>query len=187
MNELWLNLTDVIVQPTQAFRRLRDRPLVGWALVVVLVSQVVGMLNEPTGFESLDPQIPGWLTTILAVPFWLLGALVFLLVGRALKGSGSYASLVSTTGFAQTPGIFYAPLALVGAVAGDWITWLGGLIIMVWQLVLGVIALREALHLSTGRAVGTILLSGLIIAIAIGVLAFVLALLIGFAISPFAV
>ena len=61
-------------------------------------------------------------------------------------------SFLRTLGFAQAPGVLYvaAALPLIG--------WLARAVVGVWILFAGIVAIREALDFSTGRAVLTALI-----------------------------
>lgn len=98
-----------------------------------------------------------WVTVDLLEPlvFWLVGSAFAYMVGatffRGPETRTDYREVLRTTGFAFTPGLLrslaFVPPPLLGlslTVAGD-----------VWMLVCGVVAVRQALDFTTGRAIGT--------------------------------
>lgn len=93
---------------------------------------------------------------------WLLWSAVTYWIGTSLfKGEATLGELLRTIGFAQAPGL----LALLGI-----IPFLGGLIaltVAIWTLVAGIVAIRQALDVTTGKAVLTAILGWLTLVIPI--------------------
>ncbi len=96
---------------------------------------------------------------------WLVWAGITYLIGdKILGGTATWGELLRTLGFAQSPGI----LAVLGL-----IPLLGGivrLVLAVWVLIAGVIAIRQALDFSTGKAIATAVIGWLAIAIPLAIL-----------------
>ena len=89
---------------------------------------------------------------------WLLWSGVAYLIGeKVLGGTATWGELLRTLGFAQAPGI----LSILAIVPG--LRWAVLFVVWIWTVVTGVIAIRQALDFSTGKAVATALLSGLVI------------------------
>lgn len=89
-------------------------------------------------------SIVGWLVWA-AITYWI-GSTIF----RVPETEATYGQLLRTLAFAQSPGAIKVL---------SFIPILGGLIVLVaavWTLVAGVIAVRQALDFSTGRAIGTV-------------------------------
>lgn len=133
-----------------------DRTATSQAAMVVLavaVASAIGNYGEGS---------PGMLAGVLgAFTGWLIWAGVTNLVGtRLLGGTADWGELLRTLGFAQAPGV----LAILGVVPlfGGFI----GLVVSIWVLVAGVIAIRQALDVSTGKAVITALLSMVVVFVA---------------------
>lgn len=84
---------------------------------------------------------------------WLLWSLITYVVGVSLfkteETEADYGQLLRTLGFANTPGIlgFFVFIPILG--------YLVSLVVLIWTLVAGVIAVRQALDFSTWRAIGT--------------------------------
>ena|SRR5215213_913641 len=81
---------------------------------------------------------------------WVAWSYITYWVGTSIfKGVATPGELLRTVGFAQTPGVLNI-LAII--------PFLGGIVVFVvwiWQLIAGIIALRQALDITTGQAVIT--------------------------------
>jgi len=104
-----------------------------WGLLVGLVASVIG-----------------WL--VWSFFAYIIGTKVF----KAPETSATWGELLRTIGFSNSPGIFRF---------FSFIPFLGGLISFaasVWALIAGVIAVRQALDFSTGRAIATCIVGWII-------------------------
>lgn len=132
-----------------------DRSATGQAAAVVAmvaVAQAIGSAGEGA------PGIIGGL--VAALLGWLIWSGVAYLIGdKLLGGTATWGELLRTIGFAQSPGVFTV-LAIVPVVGG-----LIRFIIAVWILIAGIIAIRQALDFSTGKAVLTAVIGWLALAI----------------------
>ncbi len=98
---------------------------------------------------------------------WLVWAGVTYLIGdKLLGGTATWGELLRTLGFAQTPGILVV-LAFLPVIGG-----IVRLVVAVWVLVAGIIAIRQALDFGTGKAVLTAGLGWLAVAIPAALLGF---------------
>jgi hypothetical protein len=87
---------------------------------------------------------------IMAFLGWIAWAYITYFVGTSLfKGQATPGELLRTIGFAQSPGVLNI-LAFIPVVGG-----LVSLAVFVWSIIAGVVALRQALDISTGQAVIT--------------------------------
>ena len=120
-------------------------------VAIVAVASVLGSLGSPGAniVAGLSSALLGWL-------IW--AAVTYLIGDKLLGGTASWGELLRTLGFAQAPGIFYvaAALPLLG--------WLVRTVIVVWILLAGIVAIREALDFSTGKAILTALIGWLALA-----------------------
>lgn len=117
------------------------------AAVVVMVAVASGIGAAGGGLSSIV------LAPVTAILGWLIWAGVTYLIGDKLfGGTATWGELLRTLGFAQAPGILYllAILPLVGFFVR--------LVLPFWMLAAGVIAIRQALDFSTGKAVLTVLI-----------------------------
>ena len=122
-----------------------DRSATGQALVVVILVAIcsgIGSINR--GSSSILVAV------IMGVVGWLIWSGVTMLVGTKLfGGTADWGELLRTLGFAQSPGVLalFAIIPILGVVVM--------LLVGLWQLVAGVIAIRQALDFSTGKAIAT--------------------------------
>jgi hypothetical protein len=133
-----------------------DRTATGQAagvVALVAVASVVGAMGRGTGgmVGALVGALAGWAV-------W--SAVTYFVGTRMFGGTADWGEMARTIGFAQTPGL----LAIFG-----FIPILGGLIgfvAAVWMLACVIVAIRQALDFTTGRAIGTAVL-GFIVLVAI--------------------
>ncbi len=147
----------------------RDTGATGQAAVVVglvAIASAVGSAGEGLG-DMLVTLVGAYLG-------WLLWSLVTYLIGdKLLGGTATWGELMRTLGFAQSPGVLRAlgiipilgPVVLFG--------------VMIWMLVAGIVAIRQACDFSTGRAILTAVLGWLVYVVATVFLAAILGVQIG--------
>ena len=141
-----------------------DRGATGQAFVVVVLGAIcVGIGNA---FQSGTPGLLAGL--IGAVLAWLSWSAVTMFVGtRLFGGTADWGELLRTLGFAQSPNV----LAILGIVPV-----LGRLVIFVvaiWTLIAGIIAIRQALDISTGKAILTAIVGwivGIVLSMILGMI-----------------
>lgn len=148
-----------------------DTSLNSQALLVVIIVAIASGLGSLLGgliggsglVAAITGLIVGILLTVLGYYIW---AYLTLLIGtRLFGGTADLGEMLRVIGYANAPnalGFF------------SFIPILGGLIALVgslWALVAGVIAVREALDLDTGKALLTVLIGWLVV--------FIVSLLIG--------
>jgi len=152
-----------------------DKTAIRQAAVVVLIYSIcagigaglVDVWDEGVGHFFLSLSVG----LISALVFWLLWSLITYFIGtRLFRGpqtSATYGELLRTIGFAATPGILMIFV---------FIPYVGGLvyfIVWVWMLIAMVIAVRQALDFTTWRAIGTVVVGGiiyLVVALIIGLI-----------------
>ena len=115
---------------------------------------VVGLVAVASAIGGAGAGAPGFFGGLIAAFVgWLAWSGITYLIGdKLLGGTATWGELLRTIGFAQSPGILYV-LAIVPLVGG-----LVRVIVLVWLLVAGIIAIRQALDFSTGKAILTALL-----------------------------
>lgn len=118
---------------------------------------VVGIVAIASGIGGAQQGAAGIFGGLIAAFLgWLLWSGVTYLIGdKLMGGTATWGELLRTIGFAQSPGVLY----LLGVVPV-----VGGLIrigVAVWLLVAGIVAIRQALDFSTGKAIVTALLGWL--------------------------
>lgn len=132
-----------------------DASATAQAALVVGITAVASAIGAAGGGAA---EILGGL--IAALVGWLVWSGVTYLIGdKLLGGTATWGELLRTIGFAQSPGVLYvlAIVPVLGAIVR--------LAVMVWILVAGIIAIRQALDFSTGRAVLTAVLGWAVMAL----------------------
>jgi hypothetical protein len=125
------------------------------ALVVTMVAiaSAIGGLGE--GGRGI---VSGVIVSILG---WLLWSAIAWVIGdKVFGGTATWGELLRTIGFAQSPGILLI-LGIIPVLGG-----IVGFVVSIWLLVAGIIAIRQALDFSTGRAILTAVLGWIPMAIA---------------------
>jgi hypothetical protein len=140
-----------------------DTTATGQAAAVVAIMAVASAIgNVGRGGEGALAAL------ITALVGWLIWAGITYFIGtRFFGGTATWGELLRTLGFAQSPGVLYV-LGIIPL--------LGGLIqfaVGIWILVAGIIAIRQALDVSTGKAILTAIVGWLVVVI-LGVLVAVL-------------
>lgn len=138
-----------------------DTTATGQAAGVVVIVAVCSALGGVGGGGTAI--VGGLIASLLG---WLLWAAVTYLIGdKLLGGTATWGELLRTLGFAQSAGVLYI-LAIIPLLG-----WLIRAVVMVWILVAGIVAIREALDFSTGKAVITAVIGWLALAILTALLA----------------
>ncbi|MEN8184384.1 MAG: YIP1 family protein [Myxococcota bacterium] len=122
-----------------------DASATSQAAVVVTLAAIASAIGAAGGgpaglFGGLIGALLGWL---------LWSGVTYLIGDKLLGGTATWGELLRTIGFAQSAGVLYVLAA---------IPVLGGVIrlaVMVWVLVAGIIAIRQALDFSTRKAILT--------------------------------
>lgn len=128
-----------------------DRTATGQAAgVVALVAIATAIGSVGSGSAGI---IGGLVSAFVG---WFIWAAVTLFIGtRIFAGTADMGEMLRTLGFAQVPGVLKV-LAIVPILG--WIVWV---VAGIWMLVCGVVAVRQALDFTTGKAIGTVLLGWL--------------------------
>jgi len=122
------------------------------AAVVAMVAVASGIGAAGEGLSSVVFAPVG------ALLGWLIWAGVTYLIGdKILGGTATWGELLRTLGFAQSPGVLY--LLAVIPVVGFFVR----IVLPLWMLAAGVIAIRQALDFGTGKAILTAILGWLAI------------------------
>ena len=122
-----------------------DEKATGQAAVVVIIVAICSAIGAVWGGGPSIIVAP-----ITAVIGWLLWAAVTYVIGdKLLGGTATWGELLRTIGFAQSPGVFliFGIIPILGGLVR--------LVVAIWLLFAGVIAIRQALDFSTGKALLT--------------------------------
>src|SRR5947207_2059316 len=138
------------------------------ALTVVVLAAVasgigaalaLALAGRPTG--AIAALVGGVIAELIG---WAVWSYVMYFVGtRLFHGTASYGELLRTLGFAYVPGVLLI-LRFIPVLGG-----LIALVVGIWRIITGFIAVREALDVTSGKAVGTIVIGiiGYVIVVAI--------------------
>jgi hypothetical protein len=122
-----------------------DEQATGQAAVVVIIVAVCSAIGA---IWRGGPSII--LAPVGAILAWLLWSAVTYVIGdKLLGGTATWGELLRTLGFAQSPGVFmiFGIIPLLGGIVR--------IAVALWLLVAGIVAIRQALDFSTGKAVLT--------------------------------
>lgn len=137
-----LTLNPTLYEEVEADQSATTQALI--VVIIVAIANAAGLLIGHGG--------PGGILTgvVSALVGWVVWSYVTYWIGTKLfDGVATPGELLRTLGFAQTPRIFNI-LAFIPIVGG-----LIRLVVFFWLLVAGVIAIRQALDFSTGKAIAT--------------------------------
>lgn len=179
----------IIFSPAQTLRTISDNKPWAYGIVVFLVVMTFTMIVN-RGIYVMEPveqvlSIPSgflWLGALIGIIFSLILLFImaglYSLLGEIIYQSGNGSGLLASLGFASLPGIFGPPLQYIAILADlNPLSMLISFAITIWLLVLQVIAIREALRLSTGQATFLFIIPLLITIIIVGgILVFALSL-----------
>lgn len=129
-------------------------------VAIVAVSTGIGQLRD-NGILGLVLGIVGGLVG------WVVWAAITYFVGKTIFKTANtrvtMGEMLRTLGFARSPGVlnFLGVIPVLGVIVL--------LITGIWTLITGVIAIRQAMDFSTGRAIGTAIIGWIISAIITGI------------------
>lgn len=118
-----------------------------WVIVLASLAQGLGGLQAPS-----IPALLGGLVgiTLAGLLGWVVGTGVIWLIGvRMMGGTSDYAELLRTVGFASAPKVLF----LIGVLPLGPASYLLGLLVLILTTVASVLAVRQALDVTTGRAI----------------------------------
>ncbi len=160
-------LFDLIFKPGAALRKIsREKPVSAAMLITFLATFAVVMsvllTFSPARQNMLAAVLFGASISLLRLIFLLVLSLFVFLVSRLLLGKGSYMALFSSLGFIQFILVFLPVIEAIGSMQGgaEFISiWLRNAV-YIWLVIMVVLAVKESLKISTGRAVLSLILTG---------------------------
>lgn len=173
-------LFQVLASPLKAFQEVSKRKPLGWAMMIAVFIAIVLSLtylpNPPELVEIIFDMEKGSFNFAVAVFLWVIIFLtalfieggIFHLIAILLRGRGNYFGMVCGLCFACFPFVFFAPLTLLRALLGAngiILYPIGSLLLFLWILVLGIIAIHQNYHFSLGRAITTYFIPGILLVI----------------------
>jgi hypothetical protein len=129
---------------------------------------VVGVVALAGAIGGVDEGFSGVVVGLLAAFIgWIIFAGLTYFFGTQLFGTPTtnttFEAVLRTLGYARVPGI----LSIVGFI--PIFGWLVAFIGSIWAIVTAVIAIRQSLNISTGRAVVTAIIAGIASGIVVGI------------------
>ena len=125
-----------------------DTQATGQAAVVVVIVAVCSAIGAVwRGGPSII------IAPVSAIVGWLLWSAITYVIGdKLLGGTATWGELLRTIGFAQAPGVLmiFGIIPLLGGVVRA--------VVVIWLLITGIVAIRQSLDFSTGKAIVTALL-----------------------------
>ncbi len=129
-----------------------DRTATGQAAGVVALVAIAGAI----GSYGMGGVVGSVGQIIYAFIGWVIWAGITLLIGtKVFGGTADMGEMLRTLGFAQAVGV----VKVLGII--PILGWIASLAAGLWMLVCGVVAIRQALDFTTGKAIGTVLLGWL--------------------------
>jgi hypothetical protein len=118
-------------------------------VALVAVASAIGSYGLGGVYGSLGQLVSAFIG-------WVVWSAVTLLIGtKVFGGTADMGEMLRTLGFAQSVGV----IKVLGIV--PLLGWIAGLAAGIWMLVCGVVAVRQALDFTTGKAIGTVILGWL--------------------------
>ncbi len=132
-----------------------DTTATGQAAGVVALVALAGAIG---GFTEAGYGVLGGV--VWSFIGWFIWSAVTLFIGtKVFNGTADMGEMLRTLGFAQSVGI----LKVVGFV--PLLGWIASIVVGIWMLVCGVVAVRQALDFDTGKAIGTVVLGWLVMVV----------------------
>jgi len=132
-----------------------DTTATGQAAGVVALAALAGAIG---GFNEGGYGVIGGV--VWSFIGWYIWSAVTLFIGtKVFNGTADMGEMLRTLGFANAVGV----LKVVGFV--PLLGWIASIVVGIWMLVCGVVAVRQALDFDTGKAIGTVILGWLVMVI----------------------
>jgi hypothetical protein len=112
--------------------------------------------------------VGGVIAAIVGWAIWT--AIVYFIGTRLFGGTATWGEVLRTVGFANSPGVLRI-LAFIPVLGG-----LIGLLVSIWTIVTTVVAVRQSLDISTGKAIVVSIIGGIVAAIVVGLILAALAI-----------
>jgi hypothetical protein len=125
-----------------------DTTATGQAAVVVALSAIASGIGMWRG--GLGGILGAVISSLIGWALW--AGITYIIGEKVLGGTATWGELLRTLGFAQAPGV----LAVLAIIPGARVIVLP--VLAIWLLVTGIVAIRQALDFSTGKAIATAVL-----------------------------
>ncbi|GLC23660.1 hypothetical protein rosag_01730 [Roseisolibacter agri] len=128
-----------------------DTSATGQAAVVVVLAAIAAAIGN--AFRGGPGILGGLVSSLIGWAVW--SGITYIVGTRVFKGTATWGELLRTLGFAQAPGVLM--VAAIVPVLGVLVK----IVIWLWMLGTGIVAIRQALDFDTGKAVMTALVGWL--------------------------
>lgn len=131
------------------------------AAIVVAIGAVAQFIGG--GHGDAGSLIGAVIGALIGWAIW--AGITYFIGARLFEGTATWGELLRTLGFAQAPAVLtvIAFIPLLG--------WIVRAVVGIWILIAGVVAVRQALDFGTGRAIATVVVGWLAIAIPTAIMA----------------
>ena len=157
----------------------QDRESMNQAVQVIVIVGVIGILGSvvqtlnaaPEAAVGPNADVPTsiWFTAATTVVGWVVSAFLAYLIGTGVfGGSGSVSEALRALAFAQSPSVIAilgVPLTFLGQTAGAILGGILGFAAVIWVLVASVVATRQTMGISTGKATITMIIVAIVLVV----------------------
>ena len=144
-----------------------DTSATGQAAVVVVLAAIAAAIGN--AFSGGPGILGGLVSSLIGWAVW--SGITYLVGTRVFKGTATWGELLRTLGFAQAPGLLM--VAAIVPVLGALVK----VLIWLWMLGTGIVAIRQALDFDTGKAIITTVVGAVFVALFFFLLLFLAGLL----------
>ena len=189
-NSPWLSLW---IHPRQTMRRIFDTNLCSYVIPITMIGGAIGALSTVSAFWITYPQREIFKHPLFVIIALLVGSLLGLfhlyfggwlynVVGRWLKGKGDFSSVKCAVGWSAYPFAIASLLSLLQNLTVErpiisGLIAIVYLVVTLWALIISLYLLAESHLFSVWRALGTILVSFIMIFVFFMFIAFLIPLL----------
>ena len=156
MSSILETLYDLLAKPKEAFEVIVSEARVAKACQIVLFSTVISSLAAYANvFEGSSKGAMLLAQIICSVLMWGISVAIWHLLAELMGGRGSVKTLLTAIGFTYFLQLLVVPIYLIASFfpgVGFLLIMIATLIVAVWSIVLGILAIREAYQLSGGKA-----------------------------------
>lgn len=156
MSSILENLYDLLAKPKEAFEVIVSEKRLSKACQIVLFSTVISSLAAYANVFEGSSKVAMLLAQIVcSVLMWGVSVSIWHLLAELMGGRGSVKTLLTAIGFTYFLQLLVVPIYLIASFfsgVGFLLLVIATLVIAVWSIVLGILAIREVYQLSGGKA-----------------------------------
>lgn len=147
----------------------KDTNATSQALMVVIIVSIAGgigaLLAQAIAGRGIGLMLMALIAGVIGgVVFWAIWSFLVYWIGtKFFGGTATYGEVLRCIGFADSPGVLNV-LRFIPILGG-----LISLIAMIWLIISGVIAVRQSLDITTGKAIAVAIIAGIVGVIGMGI------------------